>query len=252
MKKIILGLLVGGFSHIMANEMIIAESDIYTIRPANNTNRSVIEPSSKIKPSRQSRGIKALQVNKDEKSGIFIGFEMGMDEMQMRDSLLSVIRYKFTGGAVGGKVGYKFFLQPNVGIRAYGSLNYSMHETEAGGGGINITALVFAANADVLYNFYNGEYGIFGAFAGLGLGGSSWDIKFRGYVNSYDTMETTTFKPSGLYMDAKIGLRANISHHGVEFIVKVPFIEAKESFGGLAGILTKQNYQISLGYNFTF
>ncbi|WP_258443782.1 outer membrane protein [Helicobacter sp. 16-1353] len=57
---------------------------------------------------------------------------------------------------------------------------------------------------------------------------------------------------NGFYADLKLGLRANVAkNHEVEFIIKIPFADAKKTINGVEAKL-KQNYSIALGCNFTF
>lgn len=56
---------------------------------------------------------------------------------------------------------------------------------------------------------------------------------------------------SGFYSDFKVGLRSTVGNHGMDFIAKIPFVEAKNTIQGVDAKV-KQNYQILLGYNFSF
>lgn len=192
-----------------------------------------------------------------ELDGPFVGFETGSGRSQMtangRDLANVDWSEKITMNAMvfGGKLGYKYFFSDMFGIRGYASLARSESSTKWTSEGqtainIELPTLIYTANADVLVNFAENGNGIFGAFAGLGLGGQSWSGKatLAGQV-AFDE-ETNAF-----YMDAKVGLRALSGNHGIDFIVKIPFINAKKKVNGVSA-KSISNYQILLGYNYSF
>lgn len=229
MKKIILVLLMCGFSQIMANG-------------ANTSYSKLNEPN----PSNKNK----------EKSGVFIGFELGSGEMAQRQigggggsratrDIFGISKYTQSMSVYGGSVGYKYFINSWFGIRGYINISYSYLSQKVSNFSfkILISNIVYTESIDLLFNFYNGESASFGAFLGMGLGGSTW-------------IESTTESYSGFYMDAKLGFRANFAKsHSIEFGAKIPFLDAKTTINTSNGNLevkSKQNFQILVGYNFTF
>lgn len=150
---------------------------------------------------------------------------------------------------MGGKIGYKYFFKDWVGIRGYGSVNYTETSFHAKDNQSNlpyeISNISYSLNADALFNFYNTEIYNLGAFVGIGLGGQNW----KGDVRMYGVNTNESYM--GFYADAKIGLRVNAANHGAEFIAKIPFVGASKNINGVKAT-TSNTYQVLLGYNYTF
>lgn len=215
-----------------------------------------------------------------EGSGAFVGIEMGLAQHTFQIDLSKVTdKYdiKQAALAVGAKVGYKHFFIKWVGLRGYVGVNYvesryTMPATaisKQSKGNINgfTNDISYGVNADILLNFYNGETTFFGAFAGVGIGYQNAADNFWGNMlvagiggNNGVTVEKqdTMRKMSGLYADAKVGLRVNVAkHHEMEFIATIPFTTISKEFSDDGGTTTvpasyKQNYKFMLGYNFVF
>lgn len=192
-----------------------------------------------------------------EVDGFFIGFEAGGGQSQLTangtDLLNAKWDEKITMNAMifGGKLGYKYFFNDNLGVRGYASLDRSESNAQWTSGAItamniNLPTLIYAANADVLVNFAENDSGIFGAFAGVGIGGQSWSGKATLAGQERFNEETNAF-----YMDAKVGLRVSSGSHGMDFIAKIPFIKAQKIVNGVTA-RSISNYQILLGYNYSF
>lgn len=211
-----------------------------------------------------------VQANAMENNGVFVGFEMGFAEQQMKLKTPPYTYAQTNFGTIGGlnlnssdegtgqdmagifgvKLGYKHFFLEWIGIRGYASVNYTQSRIHSKGRtnvwtGV-LANLAYSANVDALFNFYNSENVAFGAFVGLGVGGqTTWD---RDFIMG-DKYRSFT----DLYSDVKVGLRVNVAkNHGMEFIAKIPLNSAKETFEYGIEASYKQNYQVLLGYNFTF
>ena len=214
-----------------------------------------------------------------EGSGVFVGIELGLAQHTFQIDLSKVTdKYdiKQAALAVGAKLGYKHFFVKWVGLRGYVDVNYvesryTMPATaisKQSKGNINgfTNDISYGVNADILLNFYNGETTFFGAFAGVGIGyqnaadnlwGNMLTASMSNNGVSVQKLDTTR-KMSGLYADAKVGLRVNVAkHHEMEFIATIPFTTLKKEFSDDGGTTTvpanyRQNYKFMLGYNFVF
>lgn len=215
-----------------------------------------------------------------EGSGVFVGIELGLAQHTFQIDLSKLTdKYdvKQAALAVGAKLGYKHFFIKWVGLRGYVDVNYvesryTMPATTAiskqSKGNINgfTNDISYGVNADILLNFYNGETTFFGAFVGVGVGYQNaadnlWGNMLVGGLSgdavSVQKLDTTR-KMSGLYADAKVGLRVNVAkHHEMEFIATIPFTTISKEFSDDGGTTTvpanyRQNYKFMLGYNFVF
>lgn len=214
-----------------------------------------------------------------EGSGVFVGIELGLAQHTFQIDLSKLTdKYdvKQAALAVGAKLGYKHFFVKWVGLRGYVDVNYvesryTMPATaiskQAKGNIDGFTNdISYGVNADILLNFYNGETTFFGAFVGVGVGyqnaadnlwGNMLVGGLSGDVVSVQKLDTTR-KMSGLYADAKVGLRVNVAkHHEMEFIATIPFTTISKEFSDDGGTTTvpanyRQNYKFMLGYNFVF
>lgn len=168
--------------------------------------------------------------------------------------------------AYGLNVGYKHFFNNKIGIRGYGAFNVGNFSQKANQWGLvdatnNTHYLIFSANLDGLFNFY--QYSVFdvGAFAGIGLGGQHYRNRTRGFQSdgTNTTSLNATAKATGFYADVKLGLRLSAENHGLDLTLKVPLATAKNTFTTGAGdtemsnkLKVRQNFQIALGYSYTF
>lgn len=204
--------------------------------------------------------------NAREMDGIFIGFETGGGENQLKMSDISFNqKHSYTSAIYGGKIGYKYFFNDWLGIRGYANVDYSGsqivqdYSNTIGNGRSDVKYgfITYAVNADVLLNFYNTESYSIGAFLGIGLGGQSTTYEQIVITTIVTTGSRATASRyikeniSGFYSDFKVGLRATAGNHGMDFIAKIPFVETKKTIQGIDAKV-KQNYQILLGYNFSF
>lgn len=214
-----------------------------------------------------------------EGSGVFVGIELGLAQHTFQIDMQDKYDFKQAALAVGAKLGYKHFFVKWVGIRGYVGVNYvesryTMPATaisKQSKGNIDgfTNDISYGVNADILLNFYNGDTTFFGAFVGVGVGyqnaadnlwGNMLVAGIGGNGNGSVTVEKldTMRKMSGLYADAKVGLRVNVAkHHEMEFIATIPFTTISKKFSDDGGTTTvpanyKQNYKFMLGYNFVF
>lgn len=191
--------------------------------------------------------------NGKEANGVFVGLELGFSEnqLELKAKVSGYERYNtkstLTALAVGGKVGYKHFFLDWVGVRGYvsvgGALTSSKNTNKGTSSTTTFSDVIYAVNADALFNFYSSDSLNAGAFVGIGLGGQNFS------TNAF----TTTYEISDFYGDVKIGLRVNTAtNHEVEFIAKIPYYKATKTFDSVVEAKAKQNYQILLGYNYAF
>lgn len=192
--------------------------------------------------------------NGKEANGVFVGLELGFSENQL-ELKAKVSRYEgyntksaLTALAVGGKVGYKHFFLDWVGVRGYVSVGGALTSSKNTSNGTSSTTtfsdVIYAVNADALFNFYSSDSLNAGAFVGIGLGGQNF---------STNAVRANTDEISDFYGDVKIGLRVNTAtNHEVEFIAKIPYYKATKTFDSVVEAKAKQNYQILLGYNYAF
>ncbi len=193
-----------------------------------------------------------VAVNAQENNGVFVGLEIGASEQQikLKNPNGNESTTENTAATFGAKVGYKHFFLEWIGIRGYAGIDYTqsrVHSANNTSWSTGVFAnLTYSANIDALLNFYNSENVAFGAFVGLGIGGqTSWDMNLL-FSDKYRSM-------TDLYSDVKLGLRVNVArNHGMEFIAKIPLNSAKETFEYGIEASYKQNYQVLLGYNFSF
>lgn len=216
-----------------------------------------------------------------EGSGVFVGIELGLAQHTFQIDLSKYRADKYdmkqAALAVGAKLGYKHFFVKWVGLRGYVDVNYvesrytipaeAMTKQKGNIDGFT-NDISYGVNADILLNFYNGETTFFGAFVGVGVGyqnaadnlwGNMLIPELSGNAVSVENQKlNTTRKMSGLYADAKVGLRVNVAkHHEMEFIATIPFTTISKEFSDDGGTTTvpanyRQNYKFMLGYNFVF
>ena len=182
-----------------------------------------------------------------EESGVFLGAEIGYGGEKHETKTAVIIAQatlKHDGGGIkyGVVVGYKQFFTQYFGLRYYANVSI-MHgnlknddyigtiwKTRLNGNLIN-----YGANVDFLANFVANETLDFGAFIGLGIGGNTWSSKD---LDDFEDREVATvaqavgqiwkLSKTSFDLSLNVGLRTNIAtHHGIELVAKVPFLETK-------------------------
>lgn len=190
-----------------------------------------------------------------EESGVFLGAEIGYGGEKHETKTAGIITQAFANGATsatlkhdgggvkyGVVVGYKQFFTQYFGLRYYANVSI-MHgnlknddyigtiwKTRLNGNLIN-----YGANVDFLANFVANETLDFGAFIGLGIGGNTWSSKD---LDDFEDREVATvtqavgqiwkLSKTSFDLSLNVGLRTNIAtHHGIELVAKVPFLETK-------------------------
>lgn len=140
--------------------------------------------------------------------------------------------------------GYKLFVTPYFGLRAYANINVAHLAFEARGENLpntkaNATMLNYGANVDLLGNFVVKGDSSFGGFIGLGIGANTWlgkDLdKLRGF---YETNLTQDISLLGLKrnitsfdMALNVGLRGTLQKvHRVEIVFRVSFFGSRAFF----------------------
>ena len=118
-------------------------------------------------------GILGATVAVAETSGAFVGvqgntnFSSNINKSEADNGTNKNTNTQYQIGVLGG---YKFFFMPEVGVRAYGVLNYQNSQDKYDGSKDTDNTLGVSANVDGLYNFVSNESLDFGVFAGLSLG----------------------------------------------------------------------------------
>lgn len=200
-------------------------------------------------------------LNAGERSAPFVGFELATGNATMKMGALGVdvMSLKGTMAGFGGKIGYTYFWSEtgyaSWGARMYVGVNYLENVSKLSGpsaealgtsGTIKFDSLVYSVNADVIWNFIEGEESAYGAFIGVGVGWANYKVDMYG----------STEKIGALHSDAKVGLRAKAWNNVVDLFVTIPFIEATKSVNYGTGIpidyKAKQDYIITLSYSFAF
>lgn len=202
-----------------------------------------------------------VSVSVTEESGGFVGVQVGYagTNMEMTASAAgaSISEKISPSGVMYGLVGgYKQFFMPELGVRYYINVDFANTSKKEAGETTRMSLANYAVNVDVLYNFLTDGVD-FGVFAGLGLGANSWygsGVKeAKSIAQEAGTKATTT----SFAMHLNVGLRANIAqYHGVELVVKVPFIKTKVFDVGYGGgnieLTAAQTYGVAVRYTFSF
>ena len=219
-----------------------------------------------------------------EESGIFIGAGLGYGGTNMEATLkgsnirtnvggfvTGTSRYEGGGFAFGIMGGYKQFFTQHLGLRYYANVDMIVGKVEPnynakntfGSSDRELNLVNYGVNVDFLANFISNETLDFGAFVGLGLGGSSWfgkglddlqtfiDTALAGSAHNIELQKT------GFDVALNIGLRANIAkHHGIEVAARVPFLKTTildYDIGSANETMTTHNpYRITVRYAFSF
>lgn len=151
--------------------------------------------------------------------------------------------------------GYKLFVTPYFGLRAYANINVAHLAFEARGESLpntktNATMLNYGANVDLLGNFVVMRDSSFGGFVGLGIGANTWlgkDLdKLRGF---YETNLANDISLLGLKrnitsfdMALNVGLRGTLQKvHGVEIAFRVSFFGSRAFYEYYDEYQKKQN-----------
>ena len=182
-----------------------------------------------------------------EESGVFLGAEIGYGAGKFENKLSIAGQSenaKYDGGGIkyGFVAGYKQFFTPYLGLRYYANVGIthatvksnSVADAYGWKDKVDGTLINYGANVDFLANFVANETIDFGAFIGLGIGGNTWTGRdlddHEDYLNSIARQAGTSVSLSKTSFDLSlnVGLRTNIAtHHGIELVAKVPFLETK-------------------------
>ena len=165
--------------------------------------------------------------------------------------------------------GYKQFFTPKLGLRYYASVNLNHSSFKYSGEHFtqqdlsektySANLINYGANVDFLFNFIANEMVDFGGFIGASLGGNSWIGK--GLDDLEKSLKPNTqgsgawsFSYNRTSFDAavNVGLRANIvTHHGLELVVRVPFIATSFYNRSIAGNGKAESLSLNLYHIFS-
>ena len=198
-----------------------------------------------------------------EESGVFLGAEIGYANAKFENKLSAVglsESAKYDGGGVkyGIVVGYKQFFTQYLGLRYYANVGIahatiksnSVADAYGWKDRVDGTLINYGANVDFLGNFVSNETLDFGGFIGLGIGGNSWNGRdlddhedyLNGLAGGGISLSKTSFD-----LSLNVGLRANIAtHHGIELVAKVPFLETKLLDKTVSTTLNGQNANVNV------
>lgn len=174
------------------------------------------------------------------------------DAMQGSEGLSS------DGGVDYGFVaGYKLFVTPYFGLRAYANINVAHLTFETRGENslstkANATMLNYGANVDLLGNFVVMRDSSFGGFVGLGIGANTWlgkDLgKLKGIyeanLSAQDIALLDGLKRNitSFDMALNVGLRGTLQRvHGVEIAFRVSFLGSRVFYEYYDEYQKKQN-----------
>ena len=191
-------------------------------------------------------GILGATVAVAETSGAFVGVQGNTNFSSntfKRESNGGSCKNTDTQYQIGVLGGYKFFFMPEVGVRAYGVLNYQNSQSKYDDGKATNSILSASANVDGLYNFVSSESLDFGVFAGLSLGYTKNTNKDRsGEKNSI----------SGFDPGINFGLRANVAqNHGLELYSRFGLADIKKTENGVTQKF-RTPYTVGLRYAYSF
>lgn len=188
----------------------------------------------------------------NEKNGFFIGLEIGGGESTIDAGILNVTR---SLPSYGVRAGYSYLFNEYIGLRGYGSIVYTTASEDyynamsAESYKDSTSLLSYTINADVLFNFYNTESIFIAAFAGIGIGGANVSYYDTSFVDRLQT--AVDVSKNNFYSDSRLGLRAGSGSHSVDFAFTLPLVTTKISAYSIEAKV-KQNYRVSLAYNYTF
>ena len=211
-----------------------------------------------------------------EVSGVFLGAEIGYGAGKFENKITSNganQNANYDGGGIkyGVVVGYKQFFTQYLGLRYYANLGITHAKLEANSVATGYdwkdrvygTLINYGANVDFLGNFVSNETLDFGGFIGLGIGGNTWSGRdlddHEDVLNSYaqGLGTSVSLTRTGFDLSLNVGLRTNIAtNHGVELVVKVPFLQTKLFDKTYSNVNIKntlhQAFSVTARYTFSF
>ncbi|PAF52140.1 outer membrane beta-barrel protein [Helicobacter sp. 13S00477-4] len=198
--------------------------------------------------------------NSSEKSGIFVGIDIGfaLNSISGSASVKNIFDSTYSEQTVAGyranfdgnyglRVGYQHFFGAHNGLRFYGHFNYNDFS--------GYSVMQYGGNVDYLLNFSD-KPGAWGLFLGAGYEWTSGNFaKFL--KDTSPTVEGQTMEKSlnGVFMN--IGLSKTVRNKNrFEFGVKVPFYTYYKTeytiLGAEAKMTLKKSSVIYLAYTYTF
>ena len=194
-------------------------------------------------------GILGATVAVAETSGAFVGVQGNTNFSSntfKRESNGGSCKNTDTQYQIGVLGGYKFFFMPEVGVRAYGVLNYQNSQSKYDDGKATNNILSASANVDGLYNFVSSESLDFGVFAGLSLGYTKITNK-----DESDGEPSSKITMSGFDPGINFGLRANVAqNHGLELYSRFGLADIKKTENGVTQKF-RTPYTVGLRYAYS-
>ena len=209
-----------------------------------------------------------------DKNGVFMGIELiGVSEIDLDINIdnYRLFKDKSTGIMFGLNLGYRHFFTDLIGLQGYFSVKdtffvmgvpksntYSYGTTLDTNPWISQRSLdvlsssdqflQIMANIDVIFDFHKTKNFSFDAIAGIGLGMGMFISQT--YINIWDLYWSLP-NYSALYSDARVGLGMKGTNNRVGLNISFPIYPATKTIDGIK-YQTKQNYAISLSYDYKF
>ncbi|NDJ27196.1 outer membrane beta-barrel protein [Campylobacter sp. MIT 12-8780] len=208
-----------------------------------------------------------------EESGIILGAGMSAGFIKTNGEITSSSSATMSNSSASGSTlglgflaGYKYFITPKFGLRAYADIEakISSKKNEASPSASLILAnSSYGAYVDMLYNFIDSKRSSHGLFAGLGFVNTKWSkdimaVEIRN--SSYFLTQTYGKSASESGLVGNIGYRFysqtnNGSGSSFEFGVKVPFSTSKADIDtpyGSFSVEAKQQFDFFVRYIYSF
>ena len=194
----------------------------------------------------------------NDRSGAILGVEFGLNEVDLKASAQGVSgNIKLSAPVYGFKAGYKHFFTDLIGLQGYFSFKDSFINANAKIDSSNISVsgsgsahfMPIMANADVIFDFYKSNDVSLDAIIGVGVGVAM--VNYKNKAIEALTIPTITENFSGFYGDARVGLGVNASNNRIGLVASFPFNSVNKTIYSVK-LKVKQNYAVSLTYDYTF
>ena len=191
----------------------------------------------------------------NDRSGAILGVEFGLSELNKieSDTTLGTEKNKDAAPLYGFKAGYKHFFTDLIGLQGYLSFKHSFnsnkYESEGTSSKTTYDFMPIMANADVIFDFYKSNNVSLDAIIGIGVGMAMVNEKYTS--SSATGSSTQKINYSGFYGDARVGLGVNASNNRIGLVASFPFNSVNKTIDNVK-YKVKQNYAVSLTYDYTF
>ena len=181
----------------------------------------------------------------NDRSGAILGVEFGLSEINVAGNG----KVKSSAPLYGFKAGYKHFFTDLVGLQGYLSFKDTFNSNKSDGSSDSLHFMPIMANADIIFDFYKSNDVSLDAIIGVGVGVAMVNYKYKGEYLGNTFNETKNY--SGFYGDARVGLGVNASNNRIGLVASFPFNSVNTTTNDVKSKV-KQNYAVSLTYDYTF